>query len=366
MLDVPFRSAKQLAAAIRRKQIGCLELLDLYLARVARTRRSTRSSPPTWTGPASGAGGRPRAGQGPAVGAAARRAHDHQGVLRRGGHADDVGHPPQKDNQLRRNALAVDRLLGAGVVSPASQRPHLPGGLPELQRHLRHDQQSVGPDRAPGGSSGGSAAALAAGLTGLEAGSDIGWSIRNPGLPRRVRAQPPGDRAAAWPRAPGGSRRPTSPCRPAGARGRRPPLALESWRRGRDRRRRLAAAAPPRAGRPCASTRGRDAGRSDSAVMRPCSRLQALADFLARRAKVSDRARPDIDTRSAPRYVQLLRARPPVASRPRSSREPAGVQTSRPMTRAISRKMTRANTMYHRDWLPANEARHGCAGVAEF
>ena len=32
----------------------------------------------------------------------------------------------------------------------------------------------------PGGSSGGSAAALAAGLTGLEAGSDIGGSIRNP------------------------------------------------------------------------------------------------------------------------------------------------------------------------------------------
>ncbi|MCB1685846.1 MAG: hypothetical protein KDI31_15235, partial [Pseudomonadales bacterium] len=34
--------------------------------------------------------------------------------------------------------------------------------------------------RIPGGSSGGSAAALAAGLTGLEAGSDIGGSIRNP------------------------------------------------------------------------------------------------------------------------------------------------------------------------------------------
>jgi amidase len=36
------------------------------------------------------------------------------------------------------------------------------------------------PERIPGGSSGGSAAALAAGLTGLESGSDIGGSIRNP------------------------------------------------------------------------------------------------------------------------------------------------------------------------------------------
>ena len=34
MLDVPFRSAKQLAADIRKKKVGCLELLELYLARV--------------------------------------------------------------------------------------------------------------------------------------------------------------------------------------------------------------------------------------------------------------------------------------------------------------------------------------------
>src|SRR5947208_14140071 len=34
MLDVPFRSARQLAADIRKKKIGALELLDLYIARV--------------------------------------------------------------------------------------------------------------------------------------------------------------------------------------------------------------------------------------------------------------------------------------------------------------------------------------------
>ena len=34
MSDLPFRSAKELAALIRRKKVGCLELLDTYLARV--------------------------------------------------------------------------------------------------------------------------------------------------------------------------------------------------------------------------------------------------------------------------------------------------------------------------------------------
>ena len=33
-LDLPFQTAKQLASAIRKKKVGCLELLDLYLARV--------------------------------------------------------------------------------------------------------------------------------------------------------------------------------------------------------------------------------------------------------------------------------------------------------------------------------------------
>ncbi|MBN9541251.1 MAG: amidase, partial [Alphaproteobacteria bacterium] len=33
-LALPFQSAKQLAAAVRKKKIGCLELLDLYLKRV--------------------------------------------------------------------------------------------------------------------------------------------------------------------------------------------------------------------------------------------------------------------------------------------------------------------------------------------
>ena len=33
-MDIPFHSAKQLASSIRRRKIRCLELLDIYLARI--------------------------------------------------------------------------------------------------------------------------------------------------------------------------------------------------------------------------------------------------------------------------------------------------------------------------------------------
>ena len=36
MADIAFRSARQLAAMVRKKQVGCLELLDHYIARAER------------------------------------------------------------------------------------------------------------------------------------------------------------------------------------------------------------------------------------------------------------------------------------------------------------------------------------------
>ena len=54
---LPFQTAKQLAAAIRKKKIGCLELLDLYLKRIeAHNPSSTPSSP--WTSRARASGPR--------------------------------------------------------------------------------------------------------------------------------------------------------------------------------------------------------------------------------------------------------------------------------------------------------------------
>src|SRR5258705_6096589 len=85
-----------------------------------------------------------------------------------------------KDNVTPRNALAVDRLLAAGVV--LFGKTNVPSWLADWQSFNPVYGTTNNPwdvTRTPGGSSGGSAAALAAGLTGFEAVRDISSDVRN-------------------------------------------------------------------------------------------------------------------------------------------------------------------------------------------
>src|SRR2546425_8212284 len=183
MLDVPFRSARQLAADIRKKKIGCLELLDVYLARIekydgalnavvvrdferARTRARAAdralAKRDVW-GPLHG------------VPMTIKESYDVAGL------PTTWGVPAYKDRIATKNALAVERLLGAGVVLFGTTNvPRYLGDWQSFNAIYGTTNNPWDVSRSPGGSSGGSAAALAAGLTGLEAGSDIGSSIRNP------------------------------------------------------------------------------------------------------------------------------------------------------------------------------------------
>src|SRR5215471_10674099 len=117
MLDVPFRTATQLAAAIRRKKIGSLELLDLYLARVGKYNPALNA---IITTDVEGARKRARAadralakGQswGPLHGVPMTIKESYNVV----GMPTTWGIPALKGNLATRNALAVDRFLDAGV-----------------------------------------------------------------------------------------------------------------------------------------------------------------------------------------------------------------------------------------------------------
>ncbi len=179
----PFLSAKKLASLIRRSKISSVELLDLYLERVARlnpklnaivvldekrareqARKADRAAAKgNWKGPLHG------------VPITVKESFDLEGQPTTWGRAD------MKANIARRDALAVQRLMDAGAV--VFGKTNVPVMLSDWQSFNPVYGTTNNPwdiTRGPGGSSGGAAAALAAGLTGLELGSDIGASIRNP------------------------------------------------------------------------------------------------------------------------------------------------------------------------------------------
>ncbi len=370
MVDLAFRSAKQLAADIRRKKIGCLELLETYLARIEKynpklnaiivldrdgARRRARAADAAlkkgkaW-GPLHG------------VPMTIKESYDVVGM------PTTWGAPELKDNYPARNALAVDRLLAAGVV--LFGKTNVPLMLADWQSFNAVYGSTSNPwdlARTPGGSSGGSAAALAAGLTGIEAGSDIGASIRNPAhycgvfghkptygiVPPRGQALPgrvaQGDISVIGPMGRSADDLSLGLTAMAGA----DEIDGAGWR--------LHLPAP----------RQKTLREYKVAVMLtdPNSevdqevqdRLQALADFLGKRkARVSDRARPDVDTREAHRvYIQLLRS----ATSGRQTDEE--FEKNREIARRLGpgdesyyARMMRGNTMSHRDWLAFDEARH--------
>jgi len=369
MLDVPFRSARQLAADIRRKKIGCLELLDLYLARVekydgalnavvvrdveralTRARRADRAlaKGDVW-GPLHG------------VPMTVKESYDVAGL------PTTWGVPTYKSNVATTNAVVVDRLLAAGVV--LFGKTNVPLFLADWQSFNTIYGTTNNPwdvTRSPGGSSGGSAAALAAGLTGLEAGSDIGSSIRNPAhfcgvfghkptwgiVPRSGQALPWQQAAVdidvVGPLARSADDLALALSIMAGpdaidAAGWQLKLRAPKAKRLRDFNVALMLDAPQ--------------SRVDRTVQ---DRLQALGDFLGRqKAKVDDRARPAIDTAEAfAVYTRLLRSatsdRQTDADFENNLKLTASLATDDQSYRA---RATRAAVLSHRDWLAANEAR---------
>src|SRR4026207_455287 len=93
------------------------------------------------------------------------------------GYPTTWGYPPLKDHKAQANSLVAQRMIDAGVN--LFGKTNVPLMLADYQSYNDIYGTTNNPwdqTRAPGGSSGGAGAALAAGLTGIEAGSDIGSS----------------------------------------------------------------------------------------------------------------------------------------------------------------------------------------------
>jgi len=183
MDQLHYKSAVQLAALIRRKKIGCLELLDHFLGRIEKYNPKLNAI--IWLDKDRA---RKRARAADAALKKGKRFGPLHGVpmsikesYQVAGSPTTWGAPSMKENVTAETAVAAQRLIDAGVTLFA--KTNVPLMLADWQSYNAVYGVTRNPwdiDRTPGGSSGGSAAALSAGLTGIDAGSDIGSSIRNP------------------------------------------------------------------------------------------------------------------------------------------------------------------------------------------
>ena len=363
-------SASDLVIALRGRQVGARELLDLYWSRVEQHNPDLNAIIVT------------------DIEAARKRADEADEALTRGDNLgplfglpmtikesfDWIGTPTTWGIPANANAVAsmnadtVGRLLGAGAN--IFGKTNVPLYLSDWQTFNEIYGTTNNPwdlTRGPGGSSGGAAAALAAGLTGLELGSDIGASIRNPAhycgvyghkptyglvsyrghaLPGQVAAP---DIAVAGPLA-RSARDLDLAMSVLGGPGH---VEARGWQ---------SMLAPPRhtglRGFRIAVMLSDPVAEVDQPIQDAIARL---ADYLARNgADVSDTARPDFDTRKAHEvYVSLLRA----ATSRRQTEEDFEANRARLETIAADdhgyeAEMLRAYVMSHRDWLGVNEERH--------
>jgi amidase len=179
-MDPSFLPATQLAELTRSRAIGCVELLDFFIARVERldprinavvVRDFDRARDHARALDAQSDRSAPLFG----VPMTVKESFDVAGLPTTRGHVAQAAH------SAAISTLPIRRLQSAGAV--VFGKTNVPVDLADWQSFNPVYGATSNPwnlAHTPGGSSGGSAAALAAGFCGLELGSDIGGSIRVP------------------------------------------------------------------------------------------------------------------------------------------------------------------------------------------
>jgi amidase len=369
-LALPFQTATQLASAVRKKKIGCLELLDLYLKRVETYNPRLNAIIATDI-----EGARKRAKAADKAVKAGKKLGPLHGVPMTIKESFDVtgypttwGDPAFKDTVAKKNSLLAQRMIDAGVI--LFGKTNVPLNLADWQSYNEVYGSTNNPwdlSRTPGGSSGGSGAALAAGLTGIEAGSDIGASIRNPAHYCGVWGHKPtwgvvcpkghalngnvayGDIGVVGPLARGAEDLEIAMDVVAGpddidARGWTLSLPRPKKKKLRDFKVAVLLSDPN--------------AEVDYTVQ---GELQKLADFLGRKkVKVSDTARPAFDTAELNDvYVRLLRAATSARLSDALYAQARADAASLPADdRSYFAQMQRGNSLPHRTWLQLSEKRH--------
>jgi len=184
MSDLAFKPALELAAMIRNREIRSAELTEHYIERMEKLDGQGINAVPVRTFERA----REDADRADAAMARGEQLGPLHGVPMTIKESYVMRDTPStwgleafRDNIGRTDGIAVSRFRAAGAVFLG--KTNVPANLADFQTYNPLYGTTGNPwdtDRIPGGSSGGSAAALSAGFCALEAGSDIGGSIRNP------------------------------------------------------------------------------------------------------------------------------------------------------------------------------------------
>ena len=181
--DLTFASAADIATLIARGEVSSLELLEHYCSRI--DRYDPKLNAIVWQRREEARVQAKIADQAVQKGEDVGPLHGIPMTIKESfdviGFPSTWGLPEQKNNYPQHDALAVTRLKKSGAIIFA--KTNVPYALADFQSYndiygtTNHPWDTT---RSPGGSSGGSAVSLAMGFSALDAGSDIGGSIRNP------------------------------------------------------------------------------------------------------------------------------------------------------------------------------------------
>jgi amidase len=183
MTNLTFASAHQLAGMIRSRQVSAVEVLDAYLAQIARHNRQLNAICTLDENNA-----RTRAKQADEALAKGENWGALHGVpitikdiYETAGLLTTAGYIPLKNYIPQQDATAVARLRAAGaVIIGKTNMAELAGDYQSTNSVFPRVNNPWNLDYTAGGSSGGSAAAVAAGLSPLDIGNDFGGSVRQP------------------------------------------------------------------------------------------------------------------------------------------------------------------------------------------
>ncbi|MBA3295065.1 MAG: amidase [Geodermatophilaceae bacterium] len=181
--ELVFRTARELAAAIRTREVSAREVMQAHLDQIERFN-------PTVNAIVNLDGDRALAGADAAdrqlaeareVGVLHGLPMAHKDTHLTGGILTTFGSPVHADFVPETDELIIERLHEAGVVTTGKTNvPEFAAGSHTFNPVFGPTGNAYDPGRSAGGSSGGAAVALACGFQPLADGSDMGGSLRNP------------------------------------------------------------------------------------------------------------------------------------------------------------------------------------------